>query len=140
MEMYSVSSKWDHIEHFSSLITNGSKFAYVDFDFKATTKDSIYSGICMYLPHKDGEEYTQIGVDHEGMYYNGDCYPAENDPSNLGREIHKLPVMRATMILEKWRNLLNASSEMESELISILGLDKDCVCVFLSNFHEERKK
>lgn len=109
---------WDHKSTFDQLL-QGKDVVYLDLTHKPHASDDGYGGVCMYIPH-DGNNngYTQVSIFEDGVCYEGDSYPEENNPYNLGEYIVKTTPKIGCELLEQWGKTIKEVYKMSSLLVS----------------------
>ncbi|WP_353096337.1 hypothetical protein [Tissierella praeacuta] len=119
--MYKQSGHWDTDISLHELIIHN-KTCKINLD--STHHFETYEGVLIYVSHPDHKEkFTiQLGVDEEGIMYEGD-YGCEES-------FKEIPIKDGVKILNRYRQLVNEKNRMESTLLDY-SLGKDTVHIAL---------
>ncbi|BAO04800.1 uncharacterized protein CBO05P1_081 [Clostridium botulinum B str. Osaka05] len=115
--MYKVSKNFDMNISFDELIKYNKT---CKINLKSTHHFETFEGILIYVSHPHNEEKfsIELGVDEDGIMYEGD-YGCED-------KFKEIPIEEGLKILEKYREFINAKLELEC-ILSINGLSDNYI-------------
>lgn len=140
------SDQWDHedslydVLHYSKDETNHQKPIYIDMKHKRHKSDDGFNGISLYVPHENDMGFTQIGINHTGFTYDGDSYPSQKLPNNLGASIYEVDIDTGLRIMMEYASTVIASESLASFLTGAKDvngnhIDENCVSIKVSRFY-----